>query len=140
MCIPKVVSGGACDMVDFGPKDTVPEKHGGRKFNEHNPAVTLMGTNRGENVQIGKFIADKLSANVKRSTLIRILLPLRCVSMIDKVEQAFHDPEANEELFKTLEEALKGSKIQVTSFDQHIDDEAFARVAVDSITELIDKA
>jgi uncharacterized protein (UPF0261 family) len=43
--IPMVVSVGACDMVNFGPKDTVPAKYKDRNLFEHNPAVTLMRTN-----------------------------------------------------------------------------------------------
>jgi uncharacterized protein (UPF0261 family) len=42
MGILMVVSVGACDMVNFGPKDSVSEKYGGRKLCEHNPAVTLL--------------------------------------------------------------------------------------------------
>jgi uncharacterized protein (UPF0261 family) len=133
MGIPMVVSVGTCDMANFGPKDSVPEKHGGRKICEHSPAVTLLRTNKEENFEIERSVADKLSTNVKRSELTRVLLPWRGVSMIDEEEQSFHDPEANEELFKTLEEGLKGSKTQMTSFDHDINDEAFARVAVNSI-------
>ncbi|KAI1618235.1 hypothetical protein EDD36DRAFT_425915, partial [Exophiala viscosa] len=47
--IPMIVSVGACDMVNFGPKDTVPEKYKDRKLVEHNPAVTLMRTTPEEN-------------------------------------------------------------------------------------------
>ncbi len=35
---------GACDMVNFGSIDTVPEKFSGRNFYKHNPTVTLMRT------------------------------------------------------------------------------------------------
>nr|MBO2482525.1 hypothetical protein [Bacillaceae bacterium] len=35
--VPQVVSLGAIDMVNFGPRDTVPAKFAGRKFYQHNP-------------------------------------------------------------------------------------------------------
>ena len=43
--LPYVGSVGALDMVNFGPRDTIPEKFRNRKFVIHNPNVTLMRTN-----------------------------------------------------------------------------------------------
>ena len=42
--IPQVVSLGALDMVNFGPRDTVPEQFERRQLYQHNPTVTLMRT------------------------------------------------------------------------------------------------
>ena len=42
--IPQVVSVGACDMVNFGPMDTIPEQFSSRNLYKHNPTVTLMRT------------------------------------------------------------------------------------------------
>ena len=39
--LPYVGSVGALDMVNFGPRDTVPEKFRGRNLVVHNPNVTL---------------------------------------------------------------------------------------------------
>ena len=44
MGIPQVVSVGALDMVNFGPRDTVPARFAARKFHIHNASVTLMRT------------------------------------------------------------------------------------------------
>ena len=41
---PYVGACGALDMVNFGPRDTVPERYRGRTLHEHNPQVTLMRT------------------------------------------------------------------------------------------------
>src|SRR5262245_37078808 len=49
MGIPQVVSVGALDMVNFGPRDTVPAKFTDRKFHIHNASVTLMHTTPDEN-------------------------------------------------------------------------------------------
>src|SRR3546814_8712995 len=43
--VPYVVSCGALDMVNFGEKESVPERYCDRKFYFHNPQVTLMRTN-----------------------------------------------------------------------------------------------
>src|SRR5205823_8189568 len=42
--IPQVVSLGALDMVNFGPRDTVPPQFRDRRLYEHNASVTLMRT------------------------------------------------------------------------------------------------
>jgi uncharacterized protein (UPF0261 family) len=140
MGIPMVISVGACDMVNFGPEDTVPEKHRERKLYEHNPAVTLMKTSKEENIEIGRFIAEKLLVNVKKSEAIKVLLPLGGVSMIDKEGQPFHHQQADAALFHTLQGGLKSSKIQVIILDNNINDEAFAQAVVESISELMAKS
>jgi uncharacterized protein (UPF0261 family) len=140
MGIPMVVSVGACDIVNFGPRDTVPETRRRRNLYEHNPAVTLMRTSKDENIEIGNFIAKKLSTYVKNPGKIKVLLPLGGLSMIDKEGHAFHDPEADEALFQTLEDGLEASKIAVTSLDNNINDEAFARAVTDSTIELMQKS
>ena len=50
--VPYVGSCGALDMVNFGARDTVPERYRDRTLYEHNPQVTLMRTTPGENERI----------------------------------------------------------------------------------------
>ena len=57
--IPWVGSVGALDMVNFGPRDTVPEHYRSRRFVEHNPQVTLMRTTAEENARMGEWIARR---------------------------------------------------------------------------------
>src|SRR3546814_16317103 len=59
--VPYVVSCGALDMVNFGEKESVPERYCDRKFYFHNPQVTLMRTNVAENRRIGELIATRLN-------------------------------------------------------------------------------
>ena len=62
MGIPQVVSVGALDMVNFGPRDTVPEKFADRKFHVHNASVTLMRTTPEENARLGEELGQKVAA------------------------------------------------------------------------------
>src|SRR5439155_3327789 len=55
--VPQVVSLGALDMVNFGPRATVPATFEGRVFYQHNSSVTLMRTTPEENDRLGKEIA-----------------------------------------------------------------------------------
>ena len=57
--LPCVVSLGALDMVNFGPRDTVPERYRDRLFVEHNPQVTLMRTTPEENARMGAWIGER---------------------------------------------------------------------------------
>ncbi|HYI23885.1 MAG TPA: Tm-1-like ATP-binding domain-containing protein, partial [Thermomicrobiales bacterium] len=94
--IPQVVSVGALDMVNFGPKSTVPEQFRTRNLYVHNPNVTLMRTTPDENRRLGEIIAGKLSRATGPTTLF---LPLKGVSALDREGQRFHDPEADAALF-----------------------------------------
>jgi uncharacterized protein (UPF0261 family) len=105
MGIPQVVSVGALDMVNFGPRDTVPPQFADRKFHVHNAGVTLMRTTPEENAQLGAEICRKLSTATGPAA---ILLPLGGISAIDKAGQAFDDPVARTALFDAIRRATAG--------------------------------
>ncbi|MCZ8542835.1 ABC transporter permease [Mesorhizobium qingshengii] len=102
--LPYVGSTGALDMVNFGPRDSVPEKFRSRKFVIHNPNVTLMRTTRDENRAFGEWIGARLNA---MNGPVRFLLPEGGVSMLDAPGQAFHDPEADNALFEAIEKTVR---------------------------------
>ena len=60
--VPQVVSLGALDMVNFGPRETVPPQFEGRNLYVHNPTVTLMRTTKEECAELGRIIGRKLAA------------------------------------------------------------------------------
>ncbi|RUX24069.1 MULTISPECIES: ABC transporter permease [unclassified Mesorhizobium] len=101
--LPYVGSTGALDMVNFGPRETVPEKFRSRKFVIHNPNVTLMRTTRDENRAFGEWIGARLNA---MNGPVRFLLPEGGVSMLDAPGQPFHDPEADNALFEAIEKTV----------------------------------
>jgi uncharacterized protein (UPF0261 family) len=126
--LPYVGSCGALDMVNFGAWDTVPERYKARRLYRHNPTVTLMRTTADECRAIGEFIAAKL--NAMRGP-VRFLIPEAGVSAIDKPGQPFHDPEANQVLFSTLEQHFRtGSDRRLQRLPLHINDDAFADALV----------
>ena len=133
--IPQVISVGALDMVNFGPRDTVPEKFKERKFYQHNPNVTLMRTTPEENDKLGKEIAEKASA-ARGPTAI--LLPLKGVSAIDREGQAFWWPEADRALFQSIRN-WTGPQVKVVELDLHINDAEFARAAADTLLGMVQK-
>lgn len=124
---PQVVAPGAVDMVNFGPRETVPEAFAHRTFYEHNPAVTLMRTTPEENQSLGEAIARKVAASHGPAA---ILVPLRGVSAIDRAGQPFADPAADAALFESLRAGCAHAEnLELIELDLHINDPAFAEAA-----------
>jgi uncharacterized protein (UPF0261 family) len=134
--LPQVVSLGALDMVNFGPRDSVPEKFEGRNLYVHNPTVTLMRTTPEENAELGRQIGRKLSAAKGRAALF---VPLKGVSMIAVEGQPFHDAVADEALLAGLRETLDGG-VEVHEVDTDVNDPEFATAMADRLHELIVEA
>lgn len=134
--VPQVLAPGALDMVNFGPRDSVPEQFRNRKFYQHNPAVTLMRTTAEENRRLGEEIARKVSAATGPAA---VLLPLRGVSAIDREGQPFGDPEADLVLFDAIRANLSAN-VELVERDEHINDPAFAEAAAAKLLELLARA
>jgi uncharacterized protein (UPF0261 family) len=131
--VPQVVSLGALDMVNFGPRETVPPKFEGRTLYVHNPTVTLMRTSPDECRELGRLIGRKLSQATGPTALY---VPLRGVSMIAVEGQPFHDEEADAALLSGLHETL-GPHVEVHELDAEINDPAFAEAMANRLHELI---
>ena len=132
--IPYVGSVGALDMVNFGAPDTVPAKYKDRKFVEHNPQVTLMRTTVEENVNMGKWIAEKLN---QMDGPVRFFLPEGGLSAIDAPGQPFEDAKAREALYEALESGVKQTaQRKLIRHPAHINDEAFTSAVVTAFNEI----
>ncbi|MCO8243405.1 MULTISPECIES: Tm-1-like ATP-binding domain-containing protein [unclassified Haladaptatus] len=131
--IPQVVSVGALDMVNFGPRDSVPDVFEDRKFHIHNPQVTLMRTTPEENAELGEIIAGKLNAATGPTALF---LPLDGVSIIDVEGEDFYDPEADSRLFDALRENLDDD-VELIELDAAINDDEFATATATKLDEYL---
>jgi uncharacterized protein (UPF0261 family) len=132
--VPQVVSLGALDMVNFGPRETVPPQFEGRNLYVHNPTVTLMRTTPEECGELGRTIGRKLSAATGPTS---VFVPLGGVSMIAVEGQPFHDAAADEALVAGLHETLDSS-VELQERDEDVNDPAFARAMADRLHELIE--
>ncbi|SHN44056.1 Tm-1-like ATP-binding domain-containing protein [Cryptosporangium aurantiacum] len=128
--VPQVVSVGALDMVNFGPRETVPQQFGERNLFVHNPTVTLMRTTPAEMAELGRRIARKLAAATGPTALF---LPLRGVSAIDVDGGPFRDASADAALFDALRSGLAGSKVSVFELDVAINDAGFGAAAAEAL-------
>ena len=126
--IPYIGSCGALDMVNFNAPETVPEKYRNRNLYEHNPQITLMRTTAEENEIMGKWIGERLN---QMTGPVRFFLPEGGVSLLDAPGMAFHDPQANEALFKALEQTVRQtSERQLIRVPNNINDPEFSDLIV----------
>jgi len=132
--IPQVVSVGALDMVNFGPRDSVPTRFLDRNLHVHNASVTLMRTTPAESAELGRRLAAKLNAAQGPTALF---LPLKGISMIATEGRPFFDPAADSELFSALRRDLSES-VELVECDLAINDPAFARAMVERLEEMLE--
>lgn len=109
-------------MVNFGPRETVPEKFKDRLFYQHNPTVTLMRTTAEECAAIGKEIAEKVSASTGPAA-------------IDRDGQPLDATEAREALFDAIRE--NHGAVDVVELPNHINDPKFAEAAAGRLLDSI---
>ncbi|WP_446678565.1 Tm-1-like ATP-binding domain-containing protein [Actinoallomurus acaciae] len=132
--VPQAVAPGALDMVNFGPRDTVPDRFEGRDLYVHNPAVTLMRTTTEEMAELGRRVAGKLRA---ARGPVALYLPRRGVSALDADGAAFRRPEADAACFAELAAGVAGSSVEVVDLDLHINDPEFARAMAERLDRMI---
>ena len=132
--LPYIGSVGALDMVNFGPRDTVPDRYRDRTFVEHNPQVTLMRTTPEENARMGAWIAERLN---RMAGPVRFLIPEGGVSALDAPGQPFHAPDADAALFDAIAGTLQQTPTRrLVRLPHHINDPAFARAIADALDEI----
>jgi uncharacterized protein (UPF0261 family)/ABC-type branched-subunit amino acid transport system ATPase component len=133
--VPYVGSVGALDMVNFGAPETIPERYRGRKFHVHNPQVTLMRTTAEENARIGRWIGERLN---RMDGPVRFFLPEKGVSALDAQGQPFFDRDADQALFRSLEQTVRQtSNRRLIRVPHHINDGDFVAAIVDAIRPLL---
>ncbi|MFK8259703.1 Tm-1-like ATP-binding domain-containing protein [Erwinia sp. AnSW2-5] len=135
--LPCVLSCGALDMVNFGHPASVPEKYASRLFYHHNAQVTLMRTTVEENIEMARWIADKLN---RCEGEVRFLIPEGGFSALDAPGQPFWSPEANQAFISTLEACcIQTAQRQIIRLPWNINDRQFAAEAVAQFRQLASK-
>lgn len=133
--VPQVVSLGALDMVNFGPRSSVPALFSGRLFYEHNASITLMRTSLEECAELGRQLGERLSGAVGS---VSLFIPLGGVSAIATEGAVFHDPAADAALFDAARAAANGSVV-LHEMDMDINDTRFAHAMADALMAAMDE-
>ena len=135
--IPQVVSLGGLDMVNFGPRASVPPHFNKRLLHKHNPDVTIMRTSVDENQKLGKQIAEKLISHVKKPETARVFIPLAGLSMLSTKGGPFYDEDADKALFDSLIRGLDGSGIEVVEDPRAINDDGFSTDMANTLMQFL---
>ncbi|MFN8449059.1 MAG: Tm-1-like ATP-binding domain-containing protein [Anaerolineae bacterium] len=133
--IPQVAVPGAIEVLNFGPRTSVPEKYDKpeRKLIIHNPNVCAVRTTKEEQAELGKIIGQKLS---RATGPAAIAFPLQG---LDKYEQPPDGPWINAESDGAMFAAIKTNlrpDIQVIELDKNINDPAFADATFELFLQL----
>ena len=134
--VPLLVVPEACECVNFGPPETIPEKFRDRIFMPHTATTTLMRATGEEMRALGVKMAEKLNG---ASGPVALLVPLRGFSHYDQENGpeamdfagnpagTFHDPEADKAFLEGVQSTLDQERVRLLELDLHINDEAFSK-------------
>jgi uncharacterized protein (UPF0261 family) len=122
--VPQVVSTGCVDFFCQGPRDSIPERWRTRKSYYHNPAFTLLRPTADEMARIGDALASKLNA---AHGPVRVVFPLRGMSIAGLPGGSTHDPEGDRALFDAIRRGLRAD-IRIVEVDRHVNEPEFADV------------
>jgi len=132
--IPQVVVPGALEVINFGPRDTVPAHLDvpERTIVVHNPSVCAVRTNAAESAELGRILATKVNAATGPTA---VLLPLGGLSKYEAPGGPYVDPAADAALFDAIRATLRPG-IELREVDANVNDPAFADAAVETFLRL----
>jgi uncharacterized protein (UPF0261 family) len=132
--IPQVVVPGALEVINFGPRDTIPARYDvpERRIVVHNPTVSAVRTNVEESAELGRILAAKVNA---ATGLTAVLLPLGGLSKYEAPGGPYVDPAADDALFAAIRAELRPG-ITLREIPANVNDHAFADAAVAMFMEL----
>lgn len=140
MGISQVVSLGGLEIVNFGPRASIPEKFEDRLLYEYNPDITLVRTTIQESRTLGEQIAEKLRTHTVKPELVRVFIPVGGISMISTKGGPYHNEAADHALFVAVEEGLQDSNIVVVRDERKINDSGLAKAMARDLMTLFDKS
>jgi uncharacterized protein (UPF0261 family) len=132
--IPQVVVPGALEVINFGPRDSVPAHLDvpERTIVVHNPSVCAVRTNAAESAELGRTLATKVNAATGPTA---VLLPLRGLSKYEAPGGPYVDPEADAALFDAIRTTLRPG-IELREEDANVNDPEFADAVVETFLRL----
>jgi uncharacterized protein (UPF0261 family) len=132
--IPQVVAPGALEVINFGPRASIPARFAepGRRIVTHSATVTSVRSSAAEAEEIGRLFAERVSTATGPTA---VLLPLRGCSKYELPDGPFVDPDASAALFGAIRRALRPD-IPCLEVDANINDAAFAEAATRTFLDL----
>ncbi len=136
--IPQVVAPGALEVVNFGPRASVPESFAGadRPTVIHSAVVTSVRSTDAEASEIGARFAERVNTAAGPTA---VLLPLGGCSSLSRPGGPFVDPAADAALFAAIRAGLRVD-ISCEDVDANLNDDAFADAVVHTFLALWNQA
>lgn len=136
--LPQIIVPGGLDMLIFSTteqteKQDIPTKLRNREMSKHGPYVTLVRTNKEENEELGRIIAERAN---RAEGPIAIVIPIKGFSARDKKGEVFYNQEIDKSFTKALKNYAK-DHVRVLEIDAHINDDKFAKEIVDIFINLL---
>jgi uncharacterized protein (UPF0261 family) len=132
--IPQVVVPGSIEVLNFGPRETLPAKYDRpeRKLIIHNPTVCAVRINREESIALGKIFAQKVSA---ARGLAAVMIPLNGLDKYEAPGGPWVEPETDAALFDSIRSSLR-KDIPIIELPLNINDAEFADKTVETFITL----
>jgi uncharacterized protein (UPF0261 family) len=131
--IPQIVAPGCSDLVDFAGWQDIPEAYADRPFHAHNRLIQSAGLSGDERRELMRDVDARLR---EAGGPVHVLIPTKGVEEWDRPGGPTHDPDA---LGDMVDEArqLFAAPCQLTMLDCHINDQAFADMALKVLDDWI---
>lgn len=125
--IPQIVAPGCMDLIDFAGWQDIPERFRDRPLHTHNKLVT----NTIYNAEERREIARELNRRIAESTAwTHLIIPNGGIEEWDRPGGDCHDPAGLDAFLMELRGTV-ADHVSVTETDAHINDPAFAALALD---------
>lgn len=124
--IPQIVSPGCADLIDFAGWQDIPEAYADRPFHEHNRLIKSSGLSPDERRALVRDIAVRLKS---AKGPVHVLMPTQGVEEWDKAGGPAYDPDGLAAMVDEMGKAIT-APVKLTMVDCHINDQAFANVAL----------
>ncbi len=123
---PQIVAPGCIDLIDFAGWQEIPDRFSDRPFHAHNRLIKSSALNAEERRETAREIGKRVAQS---SAAVHVILPNGGIEEWDKPGGEAHDPEG---LAAFLDEMRKSIRppTQLTEIDAHINDQAFADMAL----------
>jgi len=131
--IPQLIAPGNIDHIIYSSPDKIPKRFKHQRYHLHGPSIYVLRTKKNEIVEVAKVMAEKLN---KARGPTAVILPLKGLSISDKLVKEFYDPEANLTFFDILSKNLK-PEIETKEVNAHITDSLFAEEAAEMLYKLM---
>ncbi|MBS3917475.1 MAG: Tm-1-like ATP-binding domain-containing protein [Deltaproteobacteria bacterium] len=131
--IPQLIAPGNIDHIIYGSPDKILERFRHQYIHIHGTGIYVLRTKKNEMIEVAKAMADKIN---KAKGKTAVIFPLKGLSILDKVDKEFDDPEANVAFFETLKQSLKPG-VEVKEVDAHVTDSLFAEEAAEMLFKLM---